>query len=412
MGVSKAEALEELDTVTETKRATVIEGAVRELVRMREYDRARSIADKNPSSATAQMLRAVPTLAPVPPSPSTSKDPKIAARLALEASIGAGNAGLWAWDEKTRDEIVADQGLDAPLEVAIVTWGTAAMRDLLLSVFTINSIGEPTGPWRVEFATPVTKAYYFVAFDGGQAKVIGTPQSFLGVGRHVQRLLKAGALDDATQLLDWIAPLLTKQGLGKILGMLGRTKDDLALAGAFLAYDPGIATLLKQCTREVCTLMAAVAEADTPGKRMNAATAKGDLPAAIVEAEAMLQAEPSPIMQNQTAWLLYVQGTDLTRALELANTAIGSDPTKATRNVLNTRAAIYVELGRYAEAIADLAQAHVNSLHRDARADSYVYARIAERLGYAAEAKALYREVAKGPNKSPISEETLAKKRL
>lgn len=441
-------ALAKVDELPDDEdRKKAIEGATRELVRLREYTAARAVAAKFAQSIGNSMFKAVPNLKAVSATKPKSKDPRDVALAALDASVTPiGTA--WAWDAKTADEIVQAQGRDAQMEQAIELYGTAAVRDFFLSLFTFNSVGEPTGPFRVELAVGFLKNYYFVALDRGTAKVIGSPIAPQGIGRHVARLVKAGALDEAGQIVEWFAPLATTTDMQNVLTGLTRTKEHLELAATLLAWDltmprePFVRcqadTTRSDAARASCASFAALADANRvatlaqqrkfadaetlvgtitePAQaaraRLELLTRKGDLGGAIAFGEARLKEAPSRAFQNLVAWLYLVTGGDLERALTLATESIGDSPAKAPRNVLNTRAAILVELGRFQPAREDLLQAFFANHRRDASSDVYVYARIAERVGYPAEATALYQEVARSKNDNPVAEQALAKQRL
>lgn len=447
MSAPTADVQKAIDAI-ESDRDASLDLAVRELVRLREWSTVRSLAARHATVATARVVTGLPQLTRVPPWPVKSKDPIVAVKRVLDANLLVTSNTSYAWDKQTADELTRADGIGAVLGKLTSLFGSPAVRDIVFGIVTANSIGEPGGPWRVEIAVGNVKHHYFVALDRGQAKVVGASGDARGVGRHVLRLVKQGSLDEAGQLVEWLASSSTSERTRGLTTGLPRTEGSLDLVGRLLSGETAgrqplfercrddanrTAELRKACGREVDSLIGKQvmalaqrgkgADADAllttigdPDRalrvQMDLAAARQDLAGAAAAAEALLARAPSAMMQNQLAWILYVQGGDLVRALELANAAVGRDPAQASRSDLNTRAAILAEMDRYDLAQEDLTQSHTNGRRRDERADTFVYARIAERLGYAAEAKRLYREAAKGTRLDPLSADMLAKQRL
>ncbi|HWO19018.1 MAG TPA: DUF3857 domain-containing protein [Kofleriaceae bacterium] len=116
--------------------------------------------------------------------------------------------------------------------------------------------------------------------------------------------------------------------------------------------------------------------------------------------------------QNSAAWLRLFTGSDLPRALELAQKAVGPDRTKASYDALHTLASVEAELGDVHAAVVDGREAMVKIRRATPEApDWYLYGRIAEQLGLRDDAIAAYRRAAIDA-KVQYSSPALAKLRL
>jgi tetratricopeptide (TPR) repeat protein len=179
---------------------------------------------------------------------------------------------------------------------------------------------------------------------------------------------------------------------GTALAALGRSREAEALADAVLAKKPD--QFGAQRVRALASMFAgAMPEAI---QRLDASVDKGDAGAF-----------------NLAAWLRLVAETELPRALEIAKRAVGKDPAKADRSLLDTLAAIQAETGDLRGAMETLWPAMEGREMRDG--DWYIIGRIAEQIGLRDDAIAAYRRVAPtnvvGIAQS-ITTHTLAKRRL
>jgi tetratricopeptide (TPR) repeat protein len=158
-----------------------------------------------------------------------------------------------------------------------ITVTTQVMRDISYAMTTTN-VDTLDGVTRIETIMHGSRFHVYVAKDGATPKLLGSPECYAGVGRHVLRLLARKEDAGALRLLDWISadattvpPAARATVAGAWAMKFARDRDSMLIAGALLAgeTDPAALPTLARCSgrtgadREPCdaTLAAAYEKA-------------------------------------------------------------------------------------------------------------------------------------------------------
>ncbi len=108
------------------------------------------------------------------------------------------------WDSTTRNDVRRTQiGFRNQLAPAR-RLGPLVLRDMMSSVIDTRVEGGAVGPWRVGVDMLGQKFAIYVALVGGEAKLLGSPDSARGVGRFALQRLEAKDPTTARQLMDWL----------------------------------------------------------------------------------------------------------------------------------------------------------------------------------------------------------------
>lgn len=475
---SPEEALRQAALIEGRSSASVelLTDTIETLRQSRRYTEASALATAAKGTvAGSARVSGLHQLAKVEALPTKSKSPDDAVRGALEAILKHTPSATWLADALVLGELRAVHRTPQ-LRGYIDDEGYSVVRDLVLSSAAFTTIGEPGGPWRVEVAVPGVATTFYVVLEKGQAKVVGSSLAFAGVGRAALRYAAAGAIDDAAQLVDWLAQVAPGAAWKPAWDGQPRTKDAVTFAAAVIAAASDVkrtAGPLIRCTgasstpapvRGACfdalervyskqgrwtELLAMAKQRETTdifagvflqaivnarlGKfaEADAATAEvatinptyGKIARFAVESErgnyveafrdeAELSAQ-LPALRISYAWLHAVSGIAMGRALADLDLAV-TDLEAATNDALTARAALQVETGDLGGARASILQAMANEDRDQPNArELYVMGRIAELAGRPVEALAFYQQVKRDPTDSKVtSAAAVAAKRI
>lgn len=475
---SPADALSQAASIQSRPSASaeLVSDAIETLRQARRYAEASALATAAKGTiAGSARVSGLHQLKQVDALPAKSKTPEDAARGALEAILKPTPTATWLADAPLLTELRTAHRTPQ-LRGYVDDEGYSVVRDLVLSSAAFTTVGEPGGPWRVEVAVPGVATTFYVVLDKGQTKVVGSSLADAGVGRAALRYAAAGAVDDAGQLIDWLAQVAPSAAWKPAWDGQPRTKDSVTFAAAVIAAESDVkrtAGSLIRCTgasstpapvRGACfnalervyskqgrwtELLAMAKQRESTdifagvflralasarlGKFTEADAAVADVTKVnplygkvarfAVEAERgnysdafRDESELAPQMPSllvSYAWLHAVSGINMTGALTNLNLFI-TDPAAATSDALLARAALQVETGDLGGARVSILQAMANEDRDqpDAR-ELYIMGRIAELAGRPTEALAFYKQVKRDPADSKVtSAPALAAKRI